>query len=309
MTEYLLSVAALIGIYIILATSYDLVLGYTGMLSIAHAAFFGIGAYATALALLNWSLSFIPALLFGGVFTLIVAALVGIPATRLEGDYLVVASLGFAIIVHSLLLNLTDITRGSMGLPGIPGPDLFGYSFKSSWERTGVIYGVVLICGLFTWRLSYSPFGRVLKSIRDDSLAAAACGKNVFVVKVTVFALSAGLAGIAGGLYAAYVQFIDPESFVLQASFIIVMAVIFGGRGTFWGPLVGAAVIWIIPESLRFLDMPSVIKGSLNQVIYAVLLILILLFRSRGILGHLGYPRSQPRQTESSEPVIPEIST
>jgi branched-chain amino acid transport system permease protein len=277
------------------------------MLSIAHAAFFGIGAYATALTLLNWQFSFGPALLFGGVFTLIVATLVGIPATRLTGDYLVVASLGFAIIVHALLLNLTDITRGSMGLPGIPSPDLFGYSFKSSWERTGVIYAIVLICGLITWRLSYSPFGRVLKSIRDDPLAAAACGKNVFAFKVTVFAVSAGLAGIAGGLYATYVQFIDPESFVLQASFIIVMAVILGGRGTFWGPLVGAAVIWIIPESLRFLNIPPVVKGALNQVIYAVLLILILLFRSRGILGHLAYPKRQPRQAEPLESASPSV--
>ncbi len=299
MTEYVLTVAALIGIYIILATSYDLVLGYTGMLSIAHGAFYGIGAYATALALLRWDISFLPALLFGCIFTLFIAVLVGIPATRLTGDYLVVASLGFAIIVHALMLNLTDITRGSMGLPGIPAPDLFGYSFKGSWERTGVIYFIAIVCCLFAWRLSYSPFGRVLKSIRDDPLAAAACGKNVFAFKVTVFALSAGLAGIAGGLYATYVQFIDPEAFVLQISFLIVMASILGGRGTFWGAVIGAIIIWIIPESLRFLDLAPAVKGALNQVIYAVLLIFILLFKPQGMLGHLARPAGKRGQLEA----------
>lgn len=299
MTQYILTVAALIGIYIILATSYDLVLGYTGMLSIAHGAFYGIGAYATALSLLQWNFSFVPALLFGFIFTVFIAVLVGIPATRLAGDYLVVASLGFAIIVHALMLNLTGITRGSMGLPGIPGPELWGYSFSGPWERTGVIYVVTAICGLVAWRLSYSPFGRVLKSIRDDPLAAAACGKNIFAFKITVFALSAGLAGVAGGLYATYVQFIDPEAFILQISFLIVMATILGGQGTFWGPAIGAIIIWFIPETLRFLDIPSTIKGALNQVIYAVLLIFILLFRSQGILGHLARPRGERGRVEA----------
>jgi branched-chain amino acid transport system permease protein len=246
--------------------------------------------------------AFVPALLFGFLFTAVVAAIVGAPATRLTGDYLVVASLGFAIIVYALMLNLTGITRGSMGLPGIPGPDLLGYSFRSSWGRTAVIYVVVTVCCFVAWRLSYSPFGRVLKSIRDDPLAAAACGKNVFAYKVIVFALTAGLAGVAGGLYATYVRFIDPESFVLETSFLVVMAVILGGRGTFWGPLVGAAIIWVIPETLRFLDLSPTVKGALNQVIYAVLLILILQFRPQGILGHLAHPSGQRHATPEFGP-------
>jgi branched-chain amino acid transport system permease protein len=297
--EYLLTVAAIIGIYIILATSYDLVLGYTGMLSIAHGAFFGLGAYATALIMLRAGASFVPALLFGFAFTAGIAALLGIPATRLTGDYLVVASLGFAVIVFTLLLNMTSITRGSQGLPGIPGPDFFGYQFKGSWARTGAIYATVAICGLVLWRLSYSPFGRVLKSIRDNPIAASACGKNVFAYKVTVFSLTAGLAGVAGGLYATYVGFIDPEAFILDTSFLIVMSVVLGGRGTFWGPLVGAIVIWAIPESLRFLDIPPALKGPLNNIIYALILILIVMFRPQGLLGHLGQPRPHRKEVGS----------
>jgi branched-chain amino acid transport system permease protein len=302
--DYLLSVAALIGIYIVLATSYDLVLGYTGMLSIAHGAFYGIGAYATALLLLRLQWSFIPALVAACLLTGGIAALVAIPATRLSGDYLVVASLGFAVITYSLMLNLTDITRGSMGLPGIPGPDILGFPITGSAGRTAVIYGVVALCCLVAWRLGASPFGRVLRAIRDDPIAAEASGKNVFAYKVTVFALTGGLAGVAGGLYATYVRFIDPESFILDASFLILMAVILGGLGTFWGPLLGAAVIWALPETLRFLPLTPTVKGALNQVIYAILLILILLFRPQGLLGSLARPRGQ-RQTDSpsgSEP-------
>jgi branched-chain amino acid transport system permease protein len=298
MLEYALTVLALIGIYAILATSYDLVLGYTGMLSIAHGAFFGIGAYAAALSLLRLGWPFWAALLLAFAAAAVIAALVAGPATRLTGDYLVVASLGFAVVVHRLMLNWTDLTRGTMGLPGIPPPRLFGHVFQSGAERTLVVYAVAAACALVAWRLAASPFGRVLKSIRDDPPAAMACGKNVFAYKVTVLAVASGLAGVAGGVYATYVQFIDPESFVLDASFLVVMTVIFGGRGTFWGGIAGAAAVWILPEALRFLDLPAHMKGAANQIVYAVLLILILLYRPQGLVGHLAKPTGAVSQPE-----------
>lgn len=297
MLEYALAVAAVIGIYALLAGSYDLVLGYTGMFSVAHGAFFGIGAYASALAMLHSGATFLPALgiafLAGGLAALIV----GWPASRLTGDYLVVASLAFAFIVYQLMLNLTPITRGPMGLPGIPSADLFGYQLTDSWTRTGVIWLVVAASTLLIWRLAYSPFGRALKAIRDDPIAAAACGKSVVRDKVLVFAIAAGLAGVAGALYATYVQFIDPDSFMLDQSFLIVIAVVLGGRGTVWGAFVGAAVIWLIPEALRFVNTAPEIKGPLNQAVYAVLLIVILRFRPQGILGQLGVVRRVPPVT------------
>jgi ABC-type branched-subunit amino acid transport system permease subunit len=299
MAEYALSLVALVGIFAILAMSYDLVLGYTGMLSIAHGAFFGIGAYATALSLLRLGLPFWAALLLSFCVAAVVAALIAGPATRLAGDYLVVASLGFAVIVHRLMLNLTGVTRGSMGLPGIPPPTLFGHVFRSGAERTLVVCLVAAGCGLVVWRLAASPFGRVLKSIRDDPMAALACGKDVVAYKVTVLAVASGLAGIAGGLYATYVQFIDPESFILDASFLVVMIVVFGGRGTFWGPIMGAAAIWTLPEILRFLALPAHMKGAANQMLYAVLLIAILISRPQGLLGHLARPKGPGADAEA----------
>lgn len=291
MIDYALATAAVIGIYLLLAISYDLVLGYTGMFSAAHGAFFGIGAYAAALTMLHSGLGFMPSLPVAFIAGAGAALLVGWPAARLSGDYLVVASLAFAFIVYQLMLNLTSITRGPMGLPGIPGADLFGYPLTEPWSRTGIIWLVATVGGAVTWRLAYSPFGRMLRAIRDDPVAAAACGKNVVRSKILVFTIAGGLAGVAGALYASYVQFIDPDSFVLDTSFLVVITVVLGGRGTVWGPAVGAVVIWLIPEALRFVNTSPEIKGPLNQVVYALLLILILRFRPQGILGQLGLPR------------------
>lgn len=295
MLDYLLAVAAVIGIYVVLATSYDLVLGYTGMFSLAHGAFFGIGAYAAALAMLHGGAAFLAALLIAFVAAGLAASLVGWPASRLTGDYLVVASLAFAFIVYQLMLNLTNITRGPMGLPGIPSADLFGFPLTDPLSRTSIIWVVAAASAVVAWRLGYSPFGRVLKGIRDEAVAAEACGKDVAGYKVLIFAIAGGLAGVAGALYATYVQFIDPDSFLLDTSFLIVIAVVLGGRGTIWGAAVGAAVIWLIPEALRFVNTAPEIKGPLNQVVYAVLLILVLRFRPQGILGHLGLPRRRDR--------------
>lgn len=287
MAYYILSVAAFVGIYVILATSYDLLMGYTGMFSIAHGAFYGIGSYAVALVLLREHVAFLPALAFGFLFTTAVAYTVGWQATRLAGDYLIVASLVFAFIVNELMLNLTSITRGTMGLPGIPSPEILGYQFADPLSEAGVIWAVAAVCGFVVWRIVTSPYGRVLKSIRDDPAAAAGSGKNVLFYKRAVFALSGGLAGVAGGLYATYVQFIDPNSFILDTSFLILIAVILGGRGTFWGPIVGAAVVWVLPQAMTFLPLQPDSQGPVQQIAYGVILLLILRFSPQGLLGGL----------------------
>ena len=300
--DYALTVLAFVGIYAVLAMSFDLLFGYTGLLSIAHAAFYGIGSYACALALLRLEVPFALALLIAVVVTGAAAALIAIPSLRLSGDYLVVASFGFQLIIYNIMLNWKPVTNGSGGLPGIPRPELFGLTLSGTAPIVVFILIMASIVGLVVWRLTHSPFGRVLKGIRDDEVAAMACGKNVVAYKIVVFSISGALAGVAGSLYAVYVRFVDPESYLLTESFFILIIVIVGGAGTFWGPILGAALLWVMPEALRFVGLPDAIAGPLRQVLYGLILILFIMFRPQGLFGGLDRRRasveSQSKQTE-----------
>ena len=285
METYILTVLSLAGIYAILAISYDLVFGYAGLFSIAHGAYFGIGAYAGALAMLNFGVPFLLALVVGGAIAALVGSIIAVPASRLEGDYLVVGSLAFAVICYELMVGVPEVTRGSMGLPGIPGPSIFGYRLGGAAGNLAVIAALLALTLLVGWRVARTPYGRVLRALKDDPLALEATGKSVFRYKVEVMTLSAALAGAAGVAYASFVNFIDPESFVLRTSFVIVLATVLGGAGTLWGPALGALFLWILPEALRFAGIPSEIRGPLNEIVYGCLLLAVIFLRPEGLLG------------------------
>ncbi len=285
METYILTVLSLAGIYAILAISYDLMFGYAGLFSIAHGAYFGIGAYAGALAMLNFGVPFLLALVVGGAIAAQVGSIIAVPASRLEGDYLVVGSLAFAVICYELMVGVPEVTRGSMGLPGIPGPSIFGYRLGGAGGNLAVIAALLALTLLVGWRVARTPYGRVLRALKDDPLALEATGKSVFRYKVEVMTLSAALAGAAGVAYASFVNFIDPESFVLRTSFVIVLATVLGGAGTLWGPALGALFLWIIPEALRFAGIPSEIRGPLNEIVYGCLLLAVIFLRPEGLLG------------------------
>jgi branched-chain amino acid transport system permease protein len=285
MTAYVISVLSMAGIYAILAMSYDLTFGFAGMFSIAHGAFFGIGAYGGALAMLGMGVPFVGALLIGGILAAAVALLVAVPAGRLEGDYLVVGSLAFAVICYDLMINLTDVTRGPMGLPGIPSPSFFGMAFDTPVLLLLVIVCVLAITAVIVARVAFSPYGRILRALKDDPLAVEASGKSVICHKVEVLMLSGFLAGVAGTVYAGYVNFIDPESFVLRTSFVILVATVLGGAGTLWGPCLGALFLWVVPEALRFVGIPSGIRGPLNEILYGCLLLGVVFLRPQGLIG------------------------
>lgn len=285
MEAYILTVLSMAGIYAILAISYDMMFGFAGLFSIAHGAFFGIGAYAGALAMLRLGIPFVPAVLIGAAVAALIGSIIAVPASRLEGDYLVVGSLAFAVICYELMVNLTPVTRGPMGLPGIPGPSIFGIALDSPRGNLLVIYGVLALAAVIAWRVAKSPYGRVLRALRDDPIAVEAAGKSVFRCKVEVMTMSAAIAGAAGVVYASYVNFIDPESFVLRTSFVIVVATVLGGAGTLWGPCLGALFMWIVPEMLRFTGIPSAVRGPLNEIVYGVLLLLVVFLRPEGLLG------------------------
>lgn len=283
--NYIWHVGVMIGLYVLLASSLNLVVGYTGLMSLCHAAFYGIGAYSTTLLMLNAGWNFFPALAAGMLISVLLSLVIGIPALRLRGDYFVLATLGFQIIVFSILYNWTDFTKGSYGIPGIPVPSIGGYEVRTPaqyfwfcWAFVAASLGVI---GL----IARSPFGRVLKAVRDDEIAAGALGKNVPLLTITAFAIGAAFAAIPGGLFAGYVRFIDPTSFTVMESIFILSIVVIGGAGNMLGPILGAVFLVVLPEALRFLHLSDDAAAYLRQIIYGLMLVGLMLYRPQGIKG------------------------
>ncbi|MBI4154479.1 branched-chain amino acid ABC transporter permease [Candidatus Woesearchaeota archaeon] len=281
---YLIHLAILIGIYSILSISLNLAIGFTGLLNIGHVAFYGIGAYTSALLALNFGIPFWFGLLIGGLVASFFGLLLAIPTIKLKGDYLAIATLGFAIIIENIFRNWTSLTRGPLGLPGIPKPQLFGFTFSGFYFLILILI-FVLITYLIIKHLVNSPYGRVLKAIREDELAASSLGKNVVRYKTQALIISAFFAGIAGSLYAHYITFIDPSSFSIMESILMISMIIVGGLASVEGSIVGAIILILLPEPLRFLPLPSFAIGSLRQMIYAGILIFLLIKRPQGFLG------------------------
>lgn len=283
--EYLLHILVIAGIYVILTSSLNLIVGYTGLAALGHAAFSCVGAYASALLALNYGVSPWLGLLAGAVTAAVLGFGISFVSVRLKGDYLALATFGFAVIVHSVAKNWVGVTRGPMGLPGIPSFSVFGFAFSNVWAYLLLVAAFVGLTYLVLGRIVNSPFGRVLRGIREDEVAVSTLGKDVQRHKMIVFVVGAFFAGIAGSLYAHYITFIDPSSFTVMESITILLMVVFGGMGSLAGSFVGAVVLVVFPELLRFLGLPSSVAAPLRQMIYGLLLILLMLWRPQGILG------------------------
>lgn len=276
--RYLKGILILALINIILAVSLNLINGGAGMLSIGHAGFMAVGAYASSLLSLYFDqiqlfpssagilLRFPIALLFGGLLAALIGFLIGIPVLRLRGDYLAIATLGFGEIIRVIALNL-EITHGARGLPGIPNYTNFW------WAQLFAILTVVVI-----WNIVHSNHGRALVSIREDEIAAAAMGINTTYYKVAAFVIGAFFAGVAGGLFAHHLAYIDPKSFGFMKTVEILLMVVLGGLGSITGSIIAAVVLTGLPEALRFLQ-------SYRMIIYAATLILLMIYRPQGLLG------------------------
>jgi len=283
--NYLLHILIMIGIYIILSLSLNLLVGYTGLLSLCHAAFYGIGAYAATLFMTRLGVNFFPALLLAIVITMVASLVVSVPSLRLRGDYFVLASLGFQIIAFSILYNWVSFTRGPYGIPGIPRPTILGIEIGTLPTYFTLTAILTFLCFLVLWRISSSPFGRVLKAIREDELATKALGKNTTNLKIVSFMFAAGIAAVSGALYAAYVTYIDPTSFTIAESIFILSIVLIGGSGNLKGPILGAIFLVVLPEVLRFLNIPDTIAPNVRQMIYGAILVFLMRYRSQGIAG------------------------
>jgi len=290
--EYLLHILIITGIYIILTSSLNLIVGYTGLAALGHIAFACVGAYTSSLLALNFGISPWIGLVIGAILASVLGVIVGYPALRLKGDYLALATFGLGIIVYSIAKNWVSLTRGPMGLPGIPPFSIFGYEISSVWTYLVLVLIFVAITYIVIRNITNSPFGRILKGIREDEVATMALGKNIAKHKLIVFIVGAFFAGIAGSLYAHYITFIDPSSFTVMESIAVLLMVVFGGMASLGGSFVGASILVIFPELLRFLGMPSSIAAPLRQMIYGLLLIVLMILRPQGLLGKYRFKKT-----------------
>lgn len=283
--DYFFNILVFIGIYTVLAVSLDLVAGHIGILSIAHAGFYGLGAYTSALLTVYFNAPFLVGVLIGMTIAAVVSLIVSLPSLRLHEDYFVIATFGFQTILFSIFNNWVNVTRGPLGIPGIPSPSIFGWTFYSSTDLVFLTAIWAFCAYLIVRRLSDSPFGRVLRAIREDEVFAQAMGKNTLRFKVTAFAVSAALAASAGSLYAHFITYIDPSSFTVMESILVISMVIIGGADSPWGPVVGALILVTFPEVLRFVGFPNSVAANLRQIFYGLLLVIMMMTRPSGLLG------------------------
>ena len=285
MAAYVAHYLVMVGIYTILAVSLNLLVGYAGIFSLAHAAVYGIGAYASALVALKLGLGFWGGLIVAAVAGACAAALVGIPSLRVAGDYYIVASFGLQVVILTVFMNWTDLTNGHAGLAGIPRPRVFGLVIDNPFKYVALSLGLAALTYAICHRLTGSAFGRTLRAVREDEIAAQATGKNVVLVKIVITTISSALGALGGSLYAHYITYINPSSFTLDESIFITSLVILGGTERLAGPVVGAFILLAVPEALKFLAIPDTVAAPMRQILYGGLLILFMFVRPEGILG------------------------
>ena len=284
--EYILHIIIMLSIYVILVLSANLPVGMANMLTMCQAAFYGIGAYIGTFFLMQFNLPFIVLALIVMVATGLFSLLVSFASVKLKDDYFILATLGFQMIVYTILYNWTDVTRGPYGIPGIPSIKLFGVlSLSSVWGYAALAIVLAVLVALLFNVIKRSPYGRVLKAMRRDEQAVKALGRNTVMFKVQTFFLSAAFSGLAGAIYASYVSYIDPTSFTLDESIFIITALFIGGLGNIKGPILGAVFVIILPEILRFVGMPDAIAANMRQIIYGLALVIIMFVRPQGLLG------------------------
>lgn len=272
-------------IYVILALSANLVSGYTGLLSFANAAFYGLGAYTTTLVMKNFGLNYFLALLVAVVLNILVSFIVTFFSVRLRDLYFTLATLAFQIIVFTALYNWERVTGGSYGVSEIPGVRVFGYQLDGSGAYA-ILGGcfTLLVVAFFVF-FQRTPFVRLLECIRDRELGAVSLGKNIPYYKLICNSVAAMFIAIAGSLFAVYNSFIDPTSFTLSESILIVNMILIGGTGNLIGPIFGACFYVLLPQMTRLIPISSSQGASLQMVIYSLILILVVRFRPNGIFG------------------------
>lgn len=283
--DYLINISILFSIYAILGLSLNLVVGYAGLLSISHAAFYGIGAYTTAILLTKTNLGFFSSVILGLLLAGVISLFIGLVLSRFKGDYYALVSLGFNIIIFSVFLNWQNLTKGPFGIAGIPKPELLGIDFNNNINFLMLIFAFLILIYVICRFIVNSSFGRVLKAIREDEVVISVFGYNTFYFKLVIFIISAMMASVAGSLYAVYITFVDPSSFQAIESVFILAIIILGGLANLRGSVLGAIFLILLPEILRFIGFPSEIAAQMRQVIYGLMLVLLMIYKPQGLIG------------------------
>ncbi len=283
--SYLINLASIFAIYAILAISMNSITGYTGLVTLAHAAFYGIGAYTTALLLIHGGVNFFVAMLAGIFLAGVVALLIGSVMSKFRGDYYILGSIGFLYIINSIMKNWDSVTGGPLGVAGITRPALFGVSFAENLPFLLLCLTLlILVYWLAKWIVS-TPFGRVLKAIREDEEAIAVFGYRTKHFKLLIFMIGCGMAALAGGLFAGYIRYIDPSTFTIVDSVFMLACIIVGGLANVRGAILGTAILVMIIEFSRLIGLPADVAAQLREVIYGVLLIVMMFWRPQGLIG------------------------
>ena len=277
---YYVTLLNLIGLHIIIVLGLNLLMGYAGQISLGHAAFFGLGAYASAILTTTYQVDPLLALLAGLVLSALVAISVGIPALKLRGYYLAMATLGFGIIVAIALQQLDWLTGGPSGFMGIPPFRLFGWQFQTPTTGFFLVWTMVGLTLFLSLNIVDSRLGRALRAIHDSETAALAMGVDAQRLKLLIFVVSALYASLAGSLLAHTVNFLAPSSFGFMFSIKLVTMVVVGGMASIWGSLLGAAVLTILPEVLA-------VFHDLEVVIFGLILMVVMIFLPRGLVRGL----------------------
>jgi branched-chain amino acid transport system permease protein len=293
----LLDRATLILIYVLLATGLNITVGLAGLLDLGYVAFYAVGAYSYALLTQDLGLSFWAAMPVTGLLAASFGLMLGFPVLRLRGDYLAIVTLGFGQIAHTILVNWTEVTGGPNGISGIARPSFFGLPFApgadggttfaqffgiefSALQRIYFLYylilAIVLVAGALVWRIRRLPLGRAFEALREDETACISLGLNPTAIKLSAFALGAGIAGIAGSLFATRQGFISPESFTFVETAIILSIVVLGGMGSQIGIVLAAILLVGLPEWFRELE-------DYRMLAFGLAMVLIMLWRPQGL--------------------------
>jgi len=281
-SPYHVHVAIMAGIFAVLAMSLNLLLGYTGQLSLGHAAFFGIGAYTSALLTLKLEWSFWPALAAAVGLAGAAGFLIGRLALKLRGAYFVLVTISFAGVISLVSINGIELTNGPLGLPGVPAPELGPWTLRTKTAYYYLVLAAVALSYLVCRRLVRSRIGRALVALRENEPLAESVGVDATHYLVLAAVVSAALAGLGGSLYAHYTRFVSPEVFLFTYTVTMVIMVVAGGKGTLSGPLVGAVLFTVLPEALR-----AAASWQWQMLSYGVLLVLLVFFLPRGIVPKL----------------------
>lgn len=284
--NYVIHILIILQIYIILALSLNLKTGFSGLLSLCQAAYYGTGAYLTTLFLVHFHCNFFVALGAAIVMNVLINGIITTwLAGRLRNLYFTMATMALQIIFFGVVYNWQSLTGGSFGIPAIPKPSIAGLSFNDPAQFLLITIFFTLISLLFFWLFPKTPLCRLIECTRDDEVWMTVLGKNPLKFKFISISFSVIFATIAGALYATYMSYIDPTSFTMDESILILTIVLLGGSGNIIGPVSGAFIYVLLPELLRFVNLPDAIAANTRMIIYAFLLILIVRLKPNGLFG------------------------